>query len=450
MTDTFPNFTLAQVRDLFDAGAFSDGLSYCQTGKLAHPSRCQNRLYAEVQGSGATPYRVSLSFEGQILARCTCPAARRNPLCKHAAAVMAAWAKAPEGFVASDNPPELDQARSKKARVKTGETDDAELIARGLEAVETMAAELGLSGLASVGAGRVEQLRELAANLRSYKLRRLSSLLTQLAELLHWLLHDQERFSLVAYGELLTDLVITAKGVRALQQGKLQDPKYLEELVGKTWTEKELTRRAGLELVELRYETSETADGFRVFTSHFVELGSGDLLTEKLIAPTHLKKGSNTGKRSYAGLRLTVSEAHQYPGYAPWRIKLKPGQTQETPMVPADLERVTAWANANFAREIEKFQAFRKDLFAPPDYYALLRPEGFYASAAGLAAFDAHGCALPLRLSKQAALGLEVLLEREPIGAMFGKLHAAGGVLEFEPISLAMAGKDAVVRELSP
>ena len=432
MSEEFPKMALHEAKALFQANDFQHGLTYYDMHKVLNPSRYQNKLYAQVQGSGASAYNVLLAFTDKLSAKCTCPAARRNPFCKHAAAVLAGWAQNPQAFVASESAPEL-EGLQKKARVKQGKTDTSDLIARGLEAVETLVTELALTGLATVTASRVQQVKDLAENLRAYKLRRLATLLTQLAAVLNGLLADKETFSLAVYAELLADMLITAKGVLGIQQGKLQDPKYLEELVGKTWQKRELTRRTDLELVEVCFEFKETVDEFKVFASYFIELMSGDLLTEKLIVPKMIKKGPNAEKRSYAGAKLMVGEAYQYPGYSPFRLKFE--QFTEHAVTLADVDRIAVQARADFAKAISRFQEFKKDFFAPTDYYALLKPQGFYAAAQGMLAFDANGTAFELMLTDRSARQLESILASAAIRALFGKIHAVSGKLKFEPLS---------------
>ncbi len=435
--------SLKDAQAYFRADFFQNGLAYYHAGKVLNPSRYQNKIYAQVQGSGQSAYNVLVEFDGKAKAICNCPATRRYPFCKHAAAVLAGWASDPRAFVVADHAPEFTTVTSKRANVKKGKTDTNALIATGIEALETLTTEFVLSGLSAITPDRVEQVRDLAENLRSYKLRRLSTLLTRFAGVLNVLVTDKENFSLSEYTDLLVDIVITAKGAQGIQQGKLQDLKYMEELIGKTWQEKELTPRNDLELLEIYFVTTETVDGFNVFSSYFIELNSGDILTEKFILPKHLKKGQ-TEKRSYAGSTLTVSEGYQYPGYPPFRMKLK--EFRERPLSAQDIDRLIAHASGNFTHIVDDFKRFKKDLFAPEDYYALLNPQGFYASDTGLSVFDAEGTAFDLLLTERTAFQMQQLLETSVISALFGKLHAIDGHLRFQPLSaIRQSNEQAIV-----
>ncbi len=446
MKDDFPKMSLNDVKTLFQAMYFSNGMTYYNSNKVLNPSRFQNKLYAQVQGSGSKNYTIILEFDEKVKPKCNCPAARRTPFCKHVAAVLIGWAKDSNGFIVSDSVPELAKATSKKARVKKGKKETEELIARGLESLETLITELGLSGLSTITESRVEQVQDLAENLRTYKLRRLSTLLTRFARELNTLLTDKENFSLATYANLLSDIVITAKGVQAIQQGKLKDPKYMEELVGKTWSERQLTPRDDLQLVEVFFEFKQTVDEFKLFTSYFIELASGDILTEKLIVPKMIKKDPNAEKRSYAGLKLTVSEGFQYPGYSPCRVKLK--LFKENSVTPEDIEAIGTNAQGDFTQAVEAFRIFKKDFFAPSAYYTLLKPEGFYASDRGLSVFDPAGKAFKLLLTDRSSLNLEQVLETSPVSAVFGKIHAVNGSIKIEPLSVIVLSRENPVRTL--
>lgn len=92
---------------IVDADELRKGTELFDGGGLAHLSRYEGKLFGEAKGSTAV-YRVSLAFgEGamNVRARCTCPAAWSRPFCKHAAALLVAWSRAPEAFAVSETAP---------------------------------------------------------------------------------------------------------------------------------------------------------------------------------------------------------------------------------------------------------------------------------------------------------------------------------------------------------
>lgn len=448
MADNFPTMALKDVQALFRNDFFQNGMRYYDGKQVHHLSRFENKIYAQVEGSGGTNYNIMIESAEKLTPYCTCPAARRYPFCKHVAAVLVGWARDASAFVVAEQAPEFTKPGTKKARVKKGKTETEDLLARGLESLETLTTELILSGLATITPGRVEQVRDLAENLRTYKLRRLSSLLTHFADILSTLLTDKDNFALSAYADVLADIVLTAKGVQGIQQGKLKDPKYMEELVGKTWQDKELTARNNLGLVGVFFEQYTTPDEFAVFSNYFAELATGEILTKKFIIPKSLlKRTNNADKQSYCGRKLLVSEALVYPGFPPLRLKLK--DFTESAVSVSEVEQLTQQAHADFDQEVTAFQTFKKDFFAPADYYALLRPQGFYAAQEGMLMFDAQGKAFELVLTDRSALNLETLLQNTSISALFGKIQARSGSLKFEALSAVVLSPENPVKLLT-
>src|SRR5262249_3817111 len=89
-----------------DAGELQKGTLIFDSGGLSNLARYQSKLFCDAKGSSPAPYKVTITFNGapapEFKARCSCPAAFKRPFCKHAAALLVAWARAPESFVVSD------------------------------------------------------------------------------------------------------------------------------------------------------------------------------------------------------------------------------------------------------------------------------------------------------------------------------------------------------------
>src|SRR5262245_52037811 len=88
-----------------DPGELAKGARLCDDGALANLARHGDRLYADAAGMMAMPYKVMVTVGDRVLARCTCMAARTRPFCKHAAALLVAWARTPDAFAESEGPP---------------------------------------------------------------------------------------------------------------------------------------------------------------------------------------------------------------------------------------------------------------------------------------------------------------------------------------------------------
>src|SRR5262245_39216974 len=175
--------TVAELRTIVtDAGELAKGAKVVDEGGLSHLSRHEHKLFADAQGS--TVYKVQAICEDKgWRGRCSCMAARSRPFCKHAAALLVAWQRNPDGFAVADAPP-AGSGEAKKKAVKAGKVDAKELMAKGVEQVATLVRELAVAGAASLAVDRGEQVRALGENLREHKLRRLSAKTIALADML--------------------------------------------------------------------------------------------------------------------------------------------------------------------------------------------------------------------------------------------------------------------------
>lgn len=91
-------FTESDIRTLATPQSFSRGQSYYQSGAVSDLTLRGNRLTAQVAGSDAEPYRVTVSLDaagGIASADCTCPY-DWGGYCKHIVAVLLAALREPE------------------------------------------------------------------------------------------------------------------------------------------------------------------------------------------------------------------------------------------------------------------------------------------------------------------------------------------------------------------
>src|SRR5262245_29502656 len=123
--DEAPAITLPQLKGLVsDPDELKKGTEVFDRGGLKHLARHANKVFADADGSGAQPYKVTLVFEAsdKVKSRCTCMAARSRPVCKHGAALLVAWARSPGAFTVAEAPPPGAEGTKKKS-VKTSKAD---------------------------------------------------------------------------------------------------------------------------------------------------------------------------------------------------------------------------------------------------------------------------------------------------------------------------------------
>ncbi|MBZ4372835.1 HEAT repeat domain-containing protein [Corallococcus sp. AS-1-6] len=422
---------MAEVRPVIGMGGMTEiisdkaelakGAALFDGKQLTNLSRYENRLFADAAGSGATPYKVSLVFgeaRSDVKGRCSCMAARSRPFCKHAAALLVAWARAPQAFVTAEAAPAA-PAGSGGARksVKKGKAEAGDLMKAGVAQVSTLVRELGLSGVASLGAERPEQVRALGEALRANGLRRLSARAVELAGLLDAAAARTGTFEAPAYADLVADMLLTARKVEKHLGGEALEPRHVEELIGKTWTKKDRAPVEGLELVEYAFSSKVTPDRFMVRESRFVDLVSGTHYSEKQILPANLK--TVAPKNSHAGAVLQGAHGGQYPGFAPHRLDLE--SWKDAPTVDtAALERLVGAALPDVGAVMTAFQEHRKDVFAPDLLPVSVRAETLLASGARSQFVDGAGRGLFLPADPSLEEPLASALEDAKLLAVLG------------------------------
>src|SRR5579871_136137 len=126
---TAPTLTDDDVRGWCDMGDVREGRKYLMAGKVLHPWVAGSAIHAEVQGSGSTPYRIDITFKdagSKPSSKCSCPAWRRNPLCKHVTSVLLAWAGKPDSFAVVEAPPVVEKPKTTRAPKKAASDTEGE------------------------------------------------------------------------------------------------------------------------------------------------------------------------------------------------------------------------------------------------------------------------------------------------------------------------------------
>jgi hypothetical protein len=378
-----------------DGEELAKGARVFDDGGLTHLSRYDNKLFADAKGSGASPYKVQIIFEDdRVRGRCSCMAARSRPFCKHSAGLLVAWARGADGFAVSDVAPAAAEGGggAKKKEVKKGKTDNAALMRKGVEQAATLVRELAVAGVASQGGGRAEQLRALSEAFRENKLRRIAARTLDLASKLSVAASRPEAFDAVDYADTLSDLFLTARKIEKHLDGEALEDRYVEELIGKTWTKKDRKPISGLELVEYAFTTRTTPDDFIIRESRFMCVASGEHYSEKQILPGFLAKRTDP-KKSWAGRVLRGASGSLYPTFSPMRLDLEdPGA--EHALGNAVVELLLQRSLGSVGAALAAFQERRKDVFAPDTFAVAVAVDTVLAEGARMRVCDEAGAAL--------------------------------------------------------
>jgi len=432
--------TLEEIRGLCDGATFQNARRIVASGAVQETSRTDTGLFAQVKGTRL--YTVAVRLAGdKITARCTCPAARFTPICKHAAAVLILWVESPERFVLGsietveerrETGPSLPRARREKV-------ERSELQAQSVLQALKLALLLAREGMLNAPSERIDQLRQVAENLSALKARRLAQAVEQITALLRTASDENPPVLEQTYAELLTGLWLTARALQEHYSGRRPLPDVQrEEMLGHTWRDRDLEIREGVRLTELAYENRITPTGFRLDISHLIDLDHGTLYREMKIVPLNVPSSPADYKpprpRPFLAHRIGI-----YPGYAPRRIKIFSDQ-----LLP-DLPDVRAVLEPYALRSVHALRAaaweHMSDPFAPPSLTALVAPakwvwwrgRAWLADKAG-ELFPLWIRTIPEHLQKEER-PLEHGLLAKDMPLLFGYLQIDDGELGFLPIS---------------
>ncbi len=443
-----PSLPLSQLKLVVsDPQELAKGMAIADKGGIRHLARYGNKLFADADGSGAAPYKAQIVHDEKgYRGRCSCMAARSRPFCKHAAALLVAWARDPAGFAISEAPltaPPATGGESKRAKPKTGKVDAQALMRQGIDQTLSLVRELALSGISTLGAERVAQIRALAETLRAERLRRLSASLLELAQLLDVAVADFGMLDSEAYADALIDISLTARRIaRHLDGAEALKPEYVETLIGKTWTKKDRSDAGSLDLIEYAFIHSVTADDYVIRESRLVDLASGSHYSEKQILPAFLAKRS-TPKRSYAGFVLRGAGGGRYPGFAPIRLDLANEGEFDEPRA-GDYARLLASALPGVGAALSALLEARKDVFGADSVPVAIRLDSLYAEGERLFALDANGESLLIAGGDAAVTAVTQALAMAELRCVLGDMLLVGAMPCLNPLALLVrrAGRD--------
>ncbi len=432
---------MEEVRQLCDGATFQNARQIIASGAVQETARTEAALFARVMG--AKPYTVTIRFaEDKIATKCTCPAARFAPICKHAVAVLILWVESPDRFVMGE---ERSESQSRRAappsapRARREKVERSSLQAQSVLLTLKLTLHLARGGMLSATPEQIDQLRQIAENLSAQKTRRLAQTVGRIADLIQAVGSIGGSALEDTYVELLAGLWLTARALQEHYDGRRPLPaEQLEEMVGHTWRDGDLTVREDVRLMELAYENLITPTGFRLDISHLIDLDEGTLYREMKITPLHIR----SAVAEYKPARPRPFRAHRigvYPGYAPRRIKIF--SEEILPGLPDWWEALQSCALRSVPALRRALWEHASDPFAPSSLTALVAPAKrvWWQGRAWLA--DEAGELLPLHIRtmseglQENEFPLEHALVIAEMPLLFGYLRILNGELGFLPLS---------------
>lgn len=434
-----PALPVAQLKLVItDPQELAKGVAIADKSGIKHLARHANKLFAEADGSGSAPYKTQIVHDEKgYRGRCSCMAARSRPFCKHAAALLVAWARDPSAFAVSESAPELATdpgSATKRTKAKSGKVDTDTLMRQGVEQTMSLVRELALAGIATITEDRVGQIRALAETLRAERLRRMSARLLELAGLLSIAAKDYGMLDTEEYASAVADLWLSAKRVQKHLDGDALKPEHVETLIGKSWTKKDRTPASGLDLLEYAFLHEITPDDYVIRESRFIDLASGLHYSEKQILPAFLAKRT-TPKRTYEGFLIAGAEGGRYPGFAPFRLDLSETlsvRELDQNVFPRLIEKSLPGVGPALAALIEH----HKDVFAPEALPASIQIGSLHAHGDRLFALDASGESLMIAGGAEEEIAITSALAEADLRLVIGDLIFMGAIPCLHPLAL--------------
>ena len=429
---------------IIDSDELAKGARLFDDKGLENLARYQNKLYALAKGSGPAPYRVHLVFSetsAAVKGGCTCMAARTRPFCKHAAALLVAWSRAPESFVVSDAPLGGIPGEPRRKSVKKGDADPATQRREGIQQIGTLVRELGVAGVGGGGANagdQLESIQRIGEALRENKLRRLGARTLDLAVLLKATAAQKAPLPAAAYTDLVADLLLTARKLEKHLAGDPIEDRHVEELIGKTWAKGDRQPVSGLDLVEYAYLIRMTSDGFKLYESRFVDLATGTHYSEKQIDPPP-PAPRREPKAVRAGAVLAGASGTTFPTFSPLRLQFT-DLGDSKPIDHAALERLVDRALPDVGAALTALQEHRRDVFAPDLLPVAVRIDTLFARGDRLQAVDATGNALHLPVDPQLEERLGTALHEGRLAALLGDVGLDAALPTLWPFAVVIHG----------
>ncbi len=384
-----PTLSLKEIESLCRTGStFQRAQELVARNAFVATARTEESLYAQVQGDSGV-WVVRIRWEnGELAVSCSCPASRYTRYCHHAIATLIAWNQTPERFTLLEASPAVAPS---KGRTKRETVERKDLQIHSIQQTLKLVSQMAQDGKLSVSEAQIQQLYQVAQNLEQFKTRRLAQSVRQIADLLS---SEQSRDE-ARYAELLMQLWLTARALELHFESLRPLPEQqAEEMLGRTWREKDLTVREQVRLAELMYENTLTPNGFRLDISHLVDLDTGELYREMKIVPTHIPQVA----REYKPARPLPFHAPRigiYPGYPTKRVKILEEGEPLNPMPNLyELLRPVALSTAQSLHR--QYRELVADPFAPSKLAVVVSVEQFVAWQGRVWYADTVGELVPL------------------------------------------------------
>jgi len=416
---------LSDGRTLVRKGAFR------KLGKMADASL----LWGQCQGSGATPYEISIDLAGDNpTLRCTCPV--KPPPCKHILGMLVCFLETSTAFKAGDPDPALLEKRAKnveradkkaEAAIKPREVNTAALEKKtrmqrdALDLLEKLVVDLASGGLGTLDAKKASRLAEQARQMNDAYLPGAAEALRRLAALAEKKDDDEGFWGAREPGDDLPDELrhklmirhlarlwaLIRRGQKTLDEkqgeGEPQSDNdaVVEDLLGRVWDLAALKAKGywkqKLDLFELadeRYKDNVREE--RIEQGWLLDLEGGAIYVDRKFRP--LGALDKVAEKASYERPLTIDEAGVYPGFVNRRVRWElKGYHEHKGTTAADFDRLHKVALPTVEAALAKYKEQIKNPLAPDEAVLLVRVADIQKTGDELVAIDEKGGTLVLK-----------------------------------------------------
>jgi hypothetical protein len=296
-------------------------------------------------------------------------------------------------------------------------------------------ADLSNKGCIDISSDDAEKLLQFSEAFRVWKLIRLSELFDRLNKELVSVNESSEEGDTTSIASIISDAIFTCKAIKTCYKGRLEDVRVQTSLIGRDYKNSESDKIENVTVIKIGEEICAVSRKHQRLDEYYMEFeGRGAIYKketriEPLAVPVKPTLPPNVTQA------IMVERATLTQDFPPRKIQIK--KQSIFPAHPEIIPSIIEQATADYSLITTIYKAFRSNLFAPEDFYTLLKFHGIYSSSSDLYLIDEKENML--KVSDDWNGGTQTpFLERaiyEPIDAVFGKVSVRGQDLIFAPLS---------------
>lgn len=288
-------------------------------------------------------------------------------------------------------------------------------------------ADLSAKGCSDISPDDGEKLLHFSEAFRVWKLVRLSNLFDRLSKEL------SGDTALIA--GTISDAIFTCKAIKTCYKGRLDDVRVQTSLIGRDYKNSDLEKITNVTLIKVGEEVRSASRKHRYLDEYFMEFEGRSTIYKKETRIEPLTAPVKPSLSPTVTQAIMVERGLLSQDFPPRKIQIKKQST--FPAHPEIIPSIIDQATSDYSLVTTIYKAFRSNLFAPENFYTLIKFHSIYSSGSDIYLTDEAGNML--KLSNEWNNGTRIPFLRkamyERIEVIFGKVSVRGQNLTFAPLS---------------